>query len=94
MHSGVSGVRNGDTLFFMLGWDRYGFDKKTCWVTLLRLVFLHPVGTAGCVVHSGASGVRNGDAIFFMLRRNRYGFNRKTLWVKLRRIGLRIWSDL
>jgi hypothetical protein len=28
VHSGASKTQNGDTIFFMLGWDRHGFDKK------------------------------------------------------------------
>jgi hypothetical protein len=66
VHSGASEARNGDAIFFMLGWDRYRFDKKTCRATIRRTcviasggaepVFLHPVGSAGQVVHSGASG--------------------------------------
>jgi hypothetical protein len=28
VHSGVFGVQDVDTLFFMLRWDQYGFDKN------------------------------------------------------------------
>jgi hypothetical protein len=53
----------------MLGWDKYGYEKKrigTCYAELV--FFLHPVGSAGHVVHSGASEARKFDALFFMLR--------------------------
>jgi hypothetical protein len=65
--SGASDARNGDTLFFMLGWDWYGFEKKNIGTRYVELVFLHPVGSTGRVVHFGASRAQNIDALFFML---------------------------
>jgi hypothetical protein len=55
VHSDVSGARNGDALFFMLGWDWYRFDKKHDGKPYKKLVLLHVMGSAGHVVHSGAS---------------------------------------
>jgi hypothetical protein len=51
-------------LFFMLGWDRYGFDKNGSRTRCAELVFFHQVGCAGHVEYSGASGVRNVDDYF------------------------------
>jgi hypothetical protein len=67
VHSGKSRERNVDTLFFMLGWDWYRFDKKCAMTHYAELVFLNPVGYVGHVVHSGASRECNNDALFFML---------------------------
>jgi hypothetical protein len=67
VHSGASGVRNGSTLFFMLGWDQYGLDEKCAGTPCAELGFLHPVGSAGHVVDNGATGARNIDALFFLL---------------------------
>jgi hypothetical protein len=52
---GMSEERIVNVLFFMLEWDRYGFDKKCFRTRYAKLVFSHPVGSAGHVVHSGAS---------------------------------------
>jgi hypothetical protein len=56
VHSGASRAQNINTLFFLLGWDRYGFNEKHAGTYFAELVFLHPVGYAGHVVHSGATG--------------------------------------
>jgi hypothetical protein len=55
VHSSASRVRNIDALFFVLLWDRYGFDKRRFWRLYAELIFLHPVVSAGHVLHSGAS---------------------------------------
>jgi hypothetical protein len=54
-HSGVSGPRNIDALFVMLGWHRYGFYKKRTGPHYAELVFLNPMGSRCHVVDSGAS---------------------------------------
>jgi hypothetical protein len=50
----------------MLGWDRFGFNKK-------RRETLHRT----FVFASGASGAQNVDALFFLLGFDRYRFNKK-----------------
>jgi hypothetical protein len=77
VHSGTSGERIIDALFFMLEWNWYRFHKKCARRCYTELVFLHPVGSIGHVVHSGASRVRNVDTLFFMLRWARCGFHKK-----------------
>jgi hypothetical protein len=56
VHYSASGLRNVDTLFFMLGWARYRFDKKHTGTHDAELVFLYPLGSAGHVAQSGVSG--------------------------------------
>jgi hypothetical protein len=65
VHSGASGPRNIEALFFMLGWYRYRFNKKCIGTGYTRLVYLFPLGSMAHIVHSGAQNI---DALFFMLR--------------------------
>jgi hypothetical protein len=55
VHCGVSGAQIVSTLFFLLGWDRYVFQKKRIETRYAKLVFLYPVGFLGQVVHCRAS---------------------------------------
>jgi hypothetical protein len=41
VHFDASGLRNVDTLFFMLGWDCYIFHRKCAGIRYAKLVFLH-----------------------------------------------------
>jgi hypothetical protein len=76
VHSGASGKRNVDALFFMPGWDRFRFNKKCAGTCYAELGFLYPVGSAGHVGHPRASGVQHIDALFFMLGWDQYSFNK------------------
>jgi hypothetical protein len=75
--SAASRFQNADTLFFIIGWDRYGFHKKCIKTRYAELVSFHPVGSACHEVHFGVSGVRNLDTLFFMLGWARCGFHKK-----------------
>jgi hypothetical protein len=75
----MSGVRNIDTLFFMLMWDWYGFHQNHVRTRYTELVFLHPMGFAGYVVHSSASGAQSVDTLFFMIGSDRYGLTKSAL---------------
>jgi hypothetical protein len=48
----------------MLGWDRYGFHKRSAETYYTELVFLHPLGSMGHVVHSVHLGVKRQHSIF------------------------------
>jgi hypothetical protein len=67
VHSGTSEAQNIDALFFLLGWDRYGFNNKRVRTSYTEFVFLHPVGCVGQVLHSSASEVQNVGALFLLL---------------------------
>jgi hypothetical protein len=56
VHSDASWAWNGNTLFFIIGWDQYGFGKKCVGTSYVEHMFLYLVESAGHVVHSGASG--------------------------------------
>jgi hypothetical protein len=70
----------------MLGWYRYGFDKKRARTRYAEPVFLHLVESAGHVVPSGASGTRNIDALFVMLRWARCCFHKKRTGTRYARL--------
>jgi hypothetical protein len=56
VHNVASKVRNIDALFFMFGWDMYGFHKKHERARYAELVFLHLVRVVAHIVHFVSSG--------------------------------------
>jgi hypothetical protein len=56
VHSSAYRARNVNTLYLMLVWERYRFDKKRVGTHYAELVFVHPMGYRGDVVHFGAFG--------------------------------------
>jgi hypothetical protein len=93
-HSGASEARNVNALFFMLWWDRYGFDKKHAGTPYAELVFLHSMRYASHIVHSGASGARNIEALFSILRWHRCGFDKKCVGTQYAELVFSIHWDL
>jgi hypothetical protein len=56
VHSGASGERNIDTLFFMLEWDQYGFDKKCITTRYAELLIFHPRSESSTQYFSSSAG--------------------------------------
>jgi hypothetical protein len=88
------GMLNVDELFFLLGWDEYGFYKKRDGTHHAKLVLLHPMGYAGHVVHSAASGKRNIDALFFMIGWDHNRFQKQRVETRYAELVFRIRWDL
>jgi hypothetical protein len=64
VHSGASGLRNIDALFFMIGWGQGGFRRKRVGTRYVEVVLLHSVGFTGHVVDSSAFGPQKSTPYF------------------------------
>jgi hypothetical protein len=56
VHSGASEERNVDTLFFMLGWDRYGIHKNCVGTHYAELLFMDRESYTHYFLSSGGTG--------------------------------------
>jgi hypothetical protein len=94
VRSGLSEVRNINTVFSCSDGTSSDPTKKRTGIRYAELVFLHPVGSLGHVVCSVVPGAQIIDAVFFMLRWARCGSHEMRTGTHYTELVFFIWWHL